>query len=234
MKTIFNLSIFALLIVAFSSCDKTSPTITNGYSLSTINKVSIQCACDANIYSGATQKVELTGSEHLLDRAEVYVDGTTLIVKMKPGIYNNMDIVANITIPTVEFVEVKGSGNIWVNDFSGLGDLSLNVSGSGNISTGNLDLGQNKLITDISGSGDVSVSGVAASSYIKISGSGNYAGFGMPVDVSDVKVSGSGNIDVTVNNSLSVDISGSGNVSYKGQPTVNTEITGSGSVINAN
>lgn len=235
MKKLVYLSFAFLLSLYFSSCDKTSATIDKTYSVSTIEKVSVQCACDANIYYGATQEdVEVSGSEHLLEKLEVVVDGTTLILRMKPGIYNNMDIVANITIPMIRFIEVNGSGNVWVDDFSSLDDLVVNVSGSGNIRTQDLGLGQNKLTTDISGSGNVEVNGVAGSSYTKISGSGSYEAFGLSISSGNVNISGSGNAELTVSNDLTVDVSGSGSVHYKGQPVINTNISGSGSVVDAN
>jgi hypothetical protein len=234
MKQVINLSILFLLTFCFSSCDKSGTTITKDYDFSTITKVSVQSACDANISYGTTQKVEATGSEPVLDNLDMYVDGTTLIIKLKAGIFLDVDAVIDITIADLVFVEVKGSGDIFINDFSGLGDLTLDVSGSGNIGTGNLDLGQNKLTTYISGSGDVDVNGTAESTYTKVSGSGNYEAFGLAVNSANVDVSGSGDAEVNVNHDLEINISGSGDVSYKGQASLNTEVTGSGEVININ
>lgn len=234
MKQLINVLILLASSFYFSSCDKTSATITKDYSLSTIDKVSVQCACDANIHYGTSQEVVLTGSEHILENVDVYVDGTTLIIKMKPGVYPNVDIVADVTIPTVKFVEVAGSGNIWVDAFSNLSDLTLSISGSGNIGTGYLDLGQDKLTAEISGSGTIEVDGLAESSYVEIAGSGDYEGFGLSTMYTTVDISGSGNVEVNASNDLDIDIAGSGSVSYKGQPSLNTTISGSGDVTNAN
>jgi hypothetical protein len=129
---------------------------------------------------------------------------------MKPGIHPNVDVVAEITIPTVEFVEVAGSGNIWIDAFSNLSDLTLNISGSGNIRTGYLDMGQDKLTTKILGSGTIEVAGIAESSYVKIAGSGDYEGFGLSTMYTTVDISGSGNVEVSASNDLDVDIAGLG------------------------
>lgn len=234
MKQLINVLILLASSFYFSSCDKTSTTITENYSFSTIDKVSVQCACDANIHYGTNQEVTLTGSEHILENVDIYVDGTTLIIKMKPEIGPNVDVVAEITIPMVEFVEATGSGNLWIDAFSNLNDLTLNISGSGNIRTGSLDLGQDKLTAEISGSGTIEVDGVAESSYIEVAGSGDYEGFDLSVDYSNIDISGSGNVEVSVNNDLDVDITGTGSVRYKGQPNLNKTISGSGNVMNAN
>jgi phage-related protein len=66
---------------------------------------------------------------------------------------------------------------------------------------------------------------------IHISGSGDVRNFGLQATKAKVKVSGSGNTEITVSNFLDVRINGSGDVYYKGNPSVNADISGSGKVV---
>ncbi len=51
------------------------------------------------------------------------------------------------------------------------------------------------------------------------------------VTVTDLHVSGSGEVVVAVSDELMIDISGSGSVTYIGDPKVEQEISGSGKVV---
>jgi hypothetical protein len=67
---------------------------------------------------------------------------------------------------------------------------------------------------------------------VKISGSGDVKAFGFDAKKADITISGSGNVEVNVAESLEVVISGSGNILYKGSPAViNSQISGSGKLI---
>lgn len=233
MKNLF-FPLLIIVILVFSSCKKNGPIITKDYTFSTFKRVSLQSDVDANISYGATQSVRLTGSDNLLDKIEMYVDNETLIIKIKFGtIITNNNIVANITIPTVDFLEIKGSADLWVDDFANLEDVQMKISGSGNIKTGVLSLNKT-LIATISGSGEIVTQGQAAAANVKISGSGDCNAERLMATTSDIRISGSGNVKVNVATDLNVNISGSGDVHYKGQPSINVNISGSGQLVNAN
>ena len=65
---------------------------------------------------------------------------------------------------------------------------------------------------------------------IAVSGSGEVHALNFITKTVDADISGSGECEVHVLNSLKVNISGSGKVKYNGMPTVDSDITGSGSV----
>ena len=69
---------------------------------------------------------------------------------------------------------------------------------------------------------------------INISGSGNVRAFGLDTKSTYVRISGSGNSEVTVQDYLNVTISGSGSVYYKGNPDIEANISGSGTILNWN
>jgi Putative auto-transporter adhesin, head GIN domain len=65
---------------------------------------------------------------------------------------------------------------------------------------------------------------------IHITGAGDVDAFDLEVAACNIRVSGVGNCDVHVSNTLDVNISGVGNVRYMGDPTITTDISGVGNV----
>jgi hypothetical protein len=66
---------------------------------------------------------------------------------------------------------------------------------------------------------------------INITGVGNVDAYDMPVNQCNIRISGTGNCQVHVNDHLDVVVSGVGNIWYRGNPTVDTEISGVGNVV---
>lgn len=84
----------------------------------------------------------------------------------------------------------------------------------------------------ITGAGDYVLRGSKQARLdIQITGAGNIKAFDMEVDACSIGISGSGNCEVNVNQSLQVDISGVGNVFYMGEPEVSSVISGVGNII---
>ena len=92
----------------------------------------------------------------------------------------------------------------------------------------------NTVETEISGSGQILLSGSAHDHNIDISGSGDVRAYGLVTQNTWVRISGSGNSEVTVLEYLNVNVSGSGSVYYKGNPDIQANISGSGTIINRN
>jgi hypothetical protein len=89
---------------------------------------------------------------------------------------------------------------------------------------------------NLSGSGEIRSVGnfVTAELDVRISGSGFAGLYSTQADQCIVRISGSGDCEVSAKEELIVDISGSGNVYYHGWPAVNQHVGGSGSVISRN
>lgn len=81
------------------------------------------------------------------------------------------------------------------------------------------------------GAGNISCKGECSSTNVRLSGSGNVDLLGMNVKQGDVNISGSGNVKMNASEHLDVSISGFGNVYYKGSPYLNKEVSGIGNVI---
>ena len=123
-----------------------------------------------------------------------------------------------------------GSGNI--NITSGFKDIQLLLlSGSGNINL-NGDCILNKLEANIVGSGNINATGNSTVQNLttRISGSGNIHLSQLKAKVADCSISGSGRMNVFIEDTLEASVSGSGDIEYEGTPRVDSHVSGSGNV----
>ncbi|GET23218.1 head GIN domain-containing protein [Prolixibacter denitrificans] len=230
-------------ILLLISCDSDTtritgegPVVTKTITVPDFTGIDLAGAANIIITQGATQTVEVSAQQNIIDRLETNVSGGIWTVKLEDGNYTNYDLTIYITVPTISSLLVSGSGNIKVNDFTGQDDLALTITGSGNIEM-NAFGGCENLSVTITGSGNVM--GTKDFSDLKnldvvISGSGNFAAYPIVSDNCHISIPGSGVCFVTVNDTLNISISGSGSVFYRGSPTVTQTITGSGVVMNTN
>jgi len=83
----------------------------------------------------------------------------------------------------------------------------------------------------ITGAADFELAGAKQEALdIHITGTGNVSAFDMEVNDCTIRISGAGNCEVNVTESLDVLISGVGNILYMGDPTVTSEVSGVGNV----
>jgi len=159
------------------------------------------------------------------------------------------DVIAETKITATDLdLNVSGSGNMTL-EADASGEIESDVSGSGNIS---LKAKCRRFNSDVSGSGDVDLSsitvtetaefGVSGSGKIKatgtagnvktnISGSGRILAANLETNKCEVRITGSGDVEINVKDELDASITGSGSVNYKGNPShVNSHSTGSGHV----
>ena len=119
-----------------------------------------------------------------------------------------------MTAPDVRRFSIDGDNTLTIDGYS-QDDLAVDVSGHGTVTA----KGKTRAMSvDISGSGDVDMSGLASqSAKADISGSGHASI--APTDEADVSISGSGEIDLMTHPAkLNSDVSGSGKI-VEGGPT---------------
>ena len=87
----------------------------------------------------------------------------------------------------------------------------------------------------VTGAGDYKLRGTQQGFLdINITGTGNVNAFEMEVEDCAIQISGAGNCEVNVTNSLEIFVSGVGNIFYKGNPTISSDISGVGNVMDVN
>lgn len=244
MKTL-RLSFVALLLISLLTvgCDEPlcikseGPTVSQVIPVNgTFSKIELEGSCDMTISYGPNYSVEAVGSQNIIDRLITSLVGDELIVELEKHCYYNASLTVNVTLPYIEKATLDGSGDIVINDFIDQDDFEVNVIGSGDVVI-NEFTGTENLYVKIDGSGDVK----ANKNWpdldvldIRVSGSGDYAGYNLESNDCNVSISGSGSARVFANDNLDVIIDGSGDVYYKGNANVTQNISGSGDVINRN
>lgn len=189
----------------------------------------------ANIYltQGNTSSVVIEASDETLEHIETTVKNGVLTIKQDDDWkwwknWNSRNVKIYITNPTFETVSVSGSGNVQGENTLQSKSMYIGISGSGKV---NLDIKTIDLDSKISGSGNMDLGGTARNINLQISGSGNLDAENLASENCQVRISGSGNCRVQVDNSLESRVSGSGNVYYKGNPEkLSNHSSGSGSI----
>jgi hypothetical protein len=228
MKKLLS-SVFVLLL--FVSAATAQDTYKETRNVTGFDEVSFCLAGEVYISIGQGYKVVLEGDKDYLDEIETKVTGGELVIKRDSwGNFNNHKVIARITMPALNGVDVSGSGKVTVNDPLKSDDFEADISGSGKIYLKEVTLGDVEF--DISGSGSFVIEGAGTMSSLEvdISGSGSYKGESTKVGTFEAHISGSGSCDCYVTDMLRASISGSGSVWYSGNPKIDASISGSGKV----
>lgn len=182
------------------------------------------------IQQGNSHSIQLEAEENLLPYIMTEIQGDELKIYTKRG-YNinpTKTITVNVTLQQISALRASGAGGFYSKGVLKSDEIELSCSGS----TGaDLDVDTRKMEVALSGSSNIKLKGSATEAEYKISGSADIAAFDLVGDEVEVKISGSGNANVTANKKLDVKVSGSGSVKYKGTPgSVDQRVSGSGRI----
>jgi hypothetical protein len=188
---------------------------------------------DVIIVPASDFAVILEADENLIQYIRTRVSGNTLIVDQgtRKCLRSENPIRITVYMPQVAYLELTGSGMITGDNIES-DELRVELTGSGLIDLRGLDVGL--LDALITGSGEMIFWGMARNADLDITGSGEIKAFHLESVNCTANISGSGNMQVTVEKTLTAYISGSGSIYYQGNPGVSAKITGSGTVSKSN
>ncbi len=188
---------------------------------------------DVELISGTEGEITLKGESNLLEYIKTEVKGGKLVVKTQKGVNLRPSswksgILVVVPVESINAVSLSGSGDIMSRTTLKSDSFETRISGSGDIV---LDVEANSVKASMSGSGDIKLNGTASDLDVQVSGSGDINAYGLKADYVKVQVSGSADVEVTANESISARVSGSGDISYKGNPKkIETKSSGSGDI----
>jgi hypothetical protein len=209
-----KLAILVLMLVSGFAFAQNKETRTVG----SFSKLSFRVPGKLILKQGATASVVLEGDKEFLSKIETSVEGGKLTIGREDkwrwtdwSWKDDNKITAYVTMTTIEYLGVAGSGDLIGEGKFSSEDLNLKVSGSGSIQ---IEVDAKGMIdTDVSGSGDVSIKGTCQNFDSSISGSGKVNAQVSISGKADVSISGSGKIVATGSaNEIKARISGSGKV----------------------
>ncbi|MBC8173758.1 MAG: DUF2807 domain-containing protein [Chitinophagales bacterium] len=255
---IISLSIFmGTLLFLFSACgDEKWPcvngsgaVVTEFRSVSGFTGVSSEMEATIYITQGSEYEVRIEAQQDVINDIRTNLSGGELEISSEHCINHSLPVNVYLTMPSINSLSTSGSGNMFVLTKLTTGSIDIDISGSGEFTTldsiiaSSIDMnisgsgGMNVIAdaplvsTDISGSGDVTISGLGSNLDMDISGSGEIHTLYFQVLTCDLKISGSGDVEVNAMDMIEGSISGSGNLYYKNSPIINVSVSGSGDII---
>lgn len=182
---------------------------------------------------GNTESLRFEGDADAIATLITEVKGNILIIRPQNSWtswakkYENKKIIAYVSAKTIKSLTMSGNGSMSVKGTIKGSALAATLSGSGSI-TAAADI--SNFTGVISGSGKLSITGKADEATITVSGSGTLAKTNFTVNNLSTQISGSGSVNINVEDTINAVISGSGSVNYSGNATVQKTVVGSGRV----
>jgi len=198
---------------------------TKGY-----DKIEVSGPISVTLVKGTEGTIEITAESNVQERVVTESDGTTLIISLKnnTSLLNTQKIKVKVPFKDLSAISLRGSGDVEGKDRVKASTLTLNLSGSGDI---DLDIDADRLAAELSGSGEIELSGKVTNADIKSTGSGKFDCEKLVSDNAEITLSGSGDVKMVINKSLTGTIRGSGTIMYGGNPPTNkVDVRGSGKV----
>ena len=239
-RNIIRLTLLAVLVLLADACENSWNCLRgNGVpgeetrTIEGFTGVVSEGEFDVFIIPDSEFAVKLEADENLIQYIRTRVSGNTLIVDQgtRKCLRSDNPIRITVFMPQVEYLNLTGSGMITGDNITS-DELKVELTGSGVIDLRELEVGL--LDALITGSGEMVFWGTATDTDLDITGSGEIKAFRLSSVNCIANISGSGNMEVTVEKQLTAYISGSGSIFYQGNPSVSANITGSGAVINSN
>jgi hypothetical protein len=182
---------------------------------------------------GNSEGLTFEGDAEAISTLVSEVKGNILIIRPKTSWtswshkYEDKKIIARVSAKAISSLTMSGNGSIKVMGTVQAAELATTLSGSGSI---NANVNADKLTTVISGSGTVNLTGKADNANVTVSGSGKFSGKTLTMNSLDTRISGSGSVNVKVEDTIKALVSGSGRVNYSGNASVEQRVIGSGGV----
>lgn len=207
------------------------PITTRDFALTGFTGIDVAGPDDVTVRRGDAFSISARGRQEALDRLEINLDGSTLVVGRKRTGFSfsssdEDDVDIAITMPRLNAVRLTGSGTIDADRVDG-DAVEAVVTGSGDLKVAKLT-GKRADIT-VSGSGDIEIGGgTIGSGELSVTGSGDIDADGLVATTLEVSVAGSGNVDAQATGKADIRILGSGDVTLGGGASCSTRQMGSG------
>lgn len=183
--------------------------ITENRELSGFTAVSLDGIGRLEIDQTGTDSISITGDDNILPHITTRVRNGTLIISVEENktFTNIPDLVYQVTVASLESLELNGAGEIEVTNLDG-----------------------ERLEVTLDGGGSITLSGDVTSQEVDLNGLGFYNAENLTSEDVTIQQDGAGSAVVNASKTLDVTINGVGNVEYIGNPTVTQQLNGLGSV----
>lgn len=209
--------------------------VSRTYNVGDFHKIEVAGPYDVEVRTGGKPGVAAEGSERLLERTNVEVEGDSLVIRPERehhwfgfswGSHGKAHF--TVTVPQLSGATIAGSGDIKVDKVAAQ-SFEGTVAGSGGLDVAAIEVQQLKLA--IAGSGGVRAgNGKAQSADYSITGSGDVDAGAVQTQALKVSIAGSGGVKAHSSGTADVSIMGSGDVDVAGGAKCTVSKAGSGTV----
>jgi len=185
-----------------------------------IKEVKVSLLCDILYYSEPSDSVTLEIQPNLMKHVVVEESGGLLTVRTTRNIHwsgNTRTPVLRISTPSLSRVSHAGAGSFRTIDPINTDTFSLSLAGATN-NRAILDV--DNLSVNMSGAGDINLSGRADIADIDIAGAGRMNALDLQTRDTRINMSGVGSVKIDCIESLRVIAAGVGDVEYTGSPAI--------------
>lgn len=212
--------------------------IEKNITLSPFDKIQISGSCDVEYVQTANRqpRAQILGSNNLVGLVTCTVSNHTLTVQFKKRANINFGKNGRLTVkvysPSLKSVDLKGSGDINLNQFRG-DALNIRTQSSGDLFANEVICGGSLSVTSLA-SGEIKIkkSIRAKTATFNLSGSGDLTASGIFADVATATLSGSGDLAITGKSKIPniiLKLSGSGDSEFSNITAGNITAVVSGS-----
>jgi len=181
-------------------------------------QLDISHAFTANITRSDRFNVVITADDNLVDYLDIRQRGDTLYIGVQSGrTYTGTTFRAEITLPTLEGLNVSGASRANLSGFSSTQRLALEASGA-SVVRGDVKCGD--VSFNVSGASQVTLSGTGQDAVLEVSGASRVQLEDMSFRNVDVEASGASSVTVNLEGRLDASASGASNILYVGSPTL--------------
>lgn len=236
MKKLFYLF---LVLPLMQSCiykknwDKTPPGDLSEevYELENFDEVTLGSAFQVVIVPSTKFRLTANGVERDLEDLNIRVINKTLKVSYVNRNWlsglsrDRMDLL--IEMPDLKMVDIGGTANVEIEDFTSFELLEAEVSGAAKLI---VDVPMQEFKADISGASNIKLKQNVPFINSDLSGASRLQAFDTDAEEVYLQLSGASKANVSVSDYLSVSASGASTVNYRGTPRIDQEVSGGSKV----
>lgn len=232
MKTayLFTIALLSLFALGLSSCGEqihgNGNIVEVKHDVDDFNEIDISGVFEVELIKGGS-KVEVITDENLHEHISIKSDVGELDINTNDKYLQSDQLLLRIFYDDLEEIDVSGAIQITSDKTIKSKSFEFDVSGA---CDGELDFDVKNLEVEISGGGELTLSGEADEAHFKISGAGDIDAMELEVKEASIDVTGAGEVEIAVSDKLDVDVTGAGDVKYKGDPVITKSISGAGEV----
>ena len=234
MKKILTITLCILLALTFtagcvsinftpvfgSGLTGTGSLETYTFNVGEITHVRVELLCNIVYNSAPSDTVTLKIQPNLMEHVTVEEINGILTVRATRNINitgTGNTPVLTVSTPSLTRVSHTGAGNFTTIDPITTDSFTLDITGAAN---GKAMLNVNDLTVNISGAGDLTLTGTAETNNISMTGAGRLEALDLETRTTTINMAGAGSVKINATEELNITAGGVGTIEYKGSPSI--------------